>query len=137
MRDLYHNVLSTQVLNPVVSTTTKTSSNIDLQGFDSATVLFSLGLSGDTLTGSLFWTLTLQHSDNGSSFALVDTADCQDAINSVTVNSMTLDETIYAFGYKGNKRYLRAVATPTGSVSSGMPIGMISLRSNANYNPVI
>lgn len=136
MRDLYHNVLSTQVLNPVGSTTTRTSSSIDMQGFNSVTFLFALGLSGDTLAAGLFWTLTLQHSDDNSSFTAVAAADCYDSINSITVNSMTLDETVYAMGYLGSKRYLRAVATPTGSVSSGIPMAMIALRGTPGYQPV-
>ena len=34
------------------------------------------------------------------------------------------------------KRYLRAVATPTGSHSSGTPIGIVALRGTPSYSPV-
>ena len=137
MRDLYHNILPTQVLNPIVSTGTKTSSTIDLQGFNGLSVVYTLGLSADTLSVSLYWTLTLQHSDDGSTFTACATTDSNAGVNSITVNATTLDRTAYSIGYIGAKRYLQAVATPTGSVSSGMPIGMVALKGVPNYRPVV
>lgn len=136
MRDLYHNVLVTQHLNPVTSTTTKTSSAIDLQGFNSGEVVFSIGLSGDTLSGSVFWTLKLQHSDDDSIYTDVPLSDLNNVAATVVVNSPSLDETAYAFGYQGNKRYLKAVATPTGTHTNGTPMGMLAMRDAAAYRPV-
>lgn len=136
MRDIYRNILVTQHLNPVNSTATKTSTTIDLQGYDSVNVLFALGLAGDTLTGSLYWTLKLTHSDDDSSYSDVALADLNNTAATVVVDSMSKDETVYGFGYKGAKRYLRAVATPTGSHSTGTPIGVVALRGTAAYAPV-
>ena len=137
MRDLYHNVLATQVLNPINSTATKTSSTIDLQGYNALAVVFALGLSADTLSGSIYWTLTLQHSDDNSTYSAVATTDCNSGVNSVVVNGTTLDRQAYSIGYIGGKRYVQAVATPTGSTSSGMPIGVVALRGKAGYAPVV
>ena len=137
MRDLYHNVLSTQVLNPAVSTTTKTSSAIDLQGHNSLSVLFSIGQSGDTLSGSVFWTLKLQHSDDDSSYADLAASDVSTGSTTIVVNSMSLDETVYGIGYIGNKRYLKGVATPTGTHTVGTPIGIIALTGASAYRPVV
>ena len=137
MRDIYHNVLATQVLSPVVSTTTKTSSTIDLQGHNGLSVVFALGLSADTLSVSLYWTLSLQHSDTDSGYSAVASTDCNSGVNSITVNGTTLDRQAYSLGYIGSKRYVQAVATPTGSVSSGMPIGIVALRGESTYKPVI
>ena len=110
MRDLYHNVLATQVLNPVVSTSTKTSSAIDLQGFNATSVIFAVGLAGDTLTGSVYWTLKLQHSDDDTTYTDTSTTDINAGNATTVVNSSSLDETAYSFGYIGAKRYLKAVA---------------------------
>jgi len=137
MRDLYHNVLATQVLNPVVATSTKTSATIDMQGYNSVSVVFLLGTSADTLTTSLYWTLKLQHSDDNSSYSDVATIDINAGNATTVVNSLSLDETAYSFGYIGGKRYIQAVATPTGSVSSGVPIGMLALRGTPSYKTVI
>jgi len=136
MRDLYHNIAVSQPLNPVNSTATKTSAAIDLQGYSSALVVFCIGLSGDTLSGSVYWTLKLQHSDDDSSYSDTSTADLNNTAATVVVNSSTLDEAAYGFGYAGNKRYLKAVATPTGTHSNGTPIGILALRDTAAYRPV-
>ncbi len=137
MRDMYHNVLVTQHLSPVVSTTTKTSTTIDLQGYNSANVIFNLGLAADTLSGTVYWTLKLQHSDDDSTYVDLATTDLNSPALTTVVDSSTKDRTCYSFGYQGAKRYLKAVATPTGTHSSGTPMGIIVLRSTASYMPVI
>lgn len=136
MRDLYRNILVTQHLSPVNSTSTKTSTTVDLQGYESANVLVSVGLAGDTLSGSLYWTLKLTHSDDDSSYSDVVLAELTNSAATVTVDSSAKDRTVYGFGYVGGKRYLRAVATPTGSHSTGTPLAMIALRGTASYRPV-
>lgn len=136
MRDIYHNISVVQVLNPVVATTAKTSETIDLRGFGAANIVFAIGTCGDTLSGSLYWTLKLTHSDDDVSYGDVDADALSSGSASVVVNSSSLDKKAYGFGYIGNKRYLRAVATPTGSHSTGTPIGIIALRGNAGYEPV-
>lgn len=137
MRDLYHNVLVTQHLNPVTSSTTKTSTAIDLQGYNSAEVIFSIGLSGDTLSGSVLWTLKLQHSDDDSTYTDTVLADLSNTSATVVIDSSAEDETAYSFGYIGNKRYLKGVATPTGTHSNGTPIGILALRDASAYKPVV
>lgn len=136
MRDLYRNLLVTQHLNPVVSTSTKTSTAIDLQGYNSANVVFAVGICGDTLSGSLYWTLKLTHSDNDSDYSDVTTADLENTAATIVIDASSEDETVYGFGYKGNKRYLKAVATPTGTHSTGTPLGIIALRGTPSYAPV-
>lgn len=137
MQDLYHNVLVQQALNPVNSTTTKTSSAIDIQGFDSATVVFAIGTAGDTLSGSVYWTLKVQHSDDDSTYVDVPVAGLLNSAATVVVDSSTKDKTAYSFGYIGGKRYLKGLATPTGTHSVGTPIGILALKGNASLAPVI
>ena len=137
MRDLYHNALVTQHFNPAVSSVTRTSTTIDLQGFNSACVIFAIGQSADTLSGSVFWTLKLQHSDDDSSYSDVTAAELHNSAATVVVNSTALDKMAHSFGYQGSKRYLKGVATPTGTHTNGTPIGMIAVRSTAAYAPVV
>jgi hypothetical protein len=136
MRDLFHNALVTQHLSPINSTATRTSTAIDLQGYNSASVVVSMGQAGDTLSGSIFWTLKLQHSDDDTTYTDTVAADLNSNSITVVVNSASLDRTAYSFGYTGSKRYLKAVATPTGTHSVGTPIGMIAVRGTASYAPV-
>lgn len=137
MKDLYHNVLVTQHLNPQVATTTRTSSTVDLQGFNSANVVFAIGQSGDTLSGSLYWTLKLQHSDDDSVYTDVAVADLLNTAATVAVDSSSKDRTAYSFGYTGIKRYIRGVATPTGTHTNGTPMGIVALKGHAAYMPVV
>lgn len=137
MRDIYHNIAASQPLNPVVSTSTKTSSAIDLKGYNSLEVLFCVGLSGDTLSGSVYWTLKLQESDDDSTYTDVAAADLLNGSATSVINSSSLDETVVPFGYKGGKRYIKAVATPTGTHTNGTPIGVVALRGNPSIVPVI
>ncbi len=136
MQDISSNISVTQLLTPVMSTTAKTSTSIDLQGFQACLVLIHIGFSLDTLGAGLFWTLKLQHSDNNSTWSDVVAADVNSGVTSYVVNSAALDEAVYKFGYLGNKRYLRAQALPTGTHTSGTPLGMIAVRGEAALMPV-
>lgn len=136
MRDLYRNILVTQHFNPATRTAATTSTTIDLQGYNSANILFAVGQSGDTLSGSLFWTLKLTHSDDDSAYVDVPLVDLNNPSATVVINASTLDRTVYGFGYNGNRRYLRAVATPTGTHTVGTPMGIVALRGTPAYSPV-
>jgi hypothetical protein len=136
MRDLFHKALVTQHLNPVTSITTKTSTTIDLQGFDSACVVFSIGQSGDTLSGSVYWTLKIQHSDDDSSYTDVVLAELNSTAATVVVDSSSKDKQSYTFGYAGGKRYLKGVATPTGTHTNGTPVGILAVKGTPSYSPV-
>lgn len=142
-RDLFNNIKTTQVLVNAVATGTVTSSAIDLQGFDSAAVLFDVGNSGDTLSGSLYWTLSLTESDSsGSGYTTVAAADIQvqggtfGTDNTFVIDAPLEDSLLVKFGYLGSKRYLKAVATAMGSHSTGTPIGIISVLGNPAQLPV-
>lgn len=136
MKDLYHNLAIQQALAPQVATSSKTSAAIDLQGFESATVVFALGASGDTLSGSLYWTLTLEHSDaSGSGYETVPASALISGAESVVIDAPAEDELAVSFGYVGTKRYLKAVATATGSHSNGTPMAMIALKGNPGFMP--
>ncbi len=137
MRDIYHNVLVTQHLSPAVSTTTKTSTAIDLQGYNGSDVIFTLGLAADTLSGSIYWTLKLQHSDDDSTYSDLVVSDLNSSSLTVVIDASTKDRTSYSFGYQGNKRYLKAVATSTGTHTNGTPIGVLALRGVSSYVPVV
>lgn len=135
MRDLYHNIKVTQLLDPVVATSTQTSSAIDMQGFESAVVSFHVGQSGDTLSGSVYWTLKLQHSDDDSDYTDVTDAELNSDEAVVTINDASQDEAAYSFGYAGGKRYIRAVATASGTHGNGTPMGITAIQGTPSYSP--
>jgi hypothetical protein len=137
MRDLYHNITVSQVSAPAVATATVTSSAIDLQGFGSVAVLFAIGASGDTLSGSVYWTLKLTECATvGGTYTDVALADLHNAAATVVIDDAAEDEVIVKFGYKGTKQFLKAVATKTGSMSNGTPIAIVAVKGNPVEAPV-
>lgn len=140
MRDLVNNLKDTQVEIPAVKTATATSDTIDMQGYDSLAVLFNIGDSGDTLSGTVYWTLKLQESDDDSSYSDVAAADIigPDFNGAATyvIDAPSEDSRCVAAGYVGGKRYVQAVATATGTHTNGTPIGIIALQGHAGIKPV-
>jgi hypothetical protein len=136
MRDLFNNIAVQQATSPATATNTVTSATIDMQGYNSLAVLFAIGNSGDTLSGSQLWTLKLQHSDIDGSFADVTAADLLGGMTTVVIDDPAKDDTVVKFGYIGSKRYLKAVATKTGTHTNGTPIGILAVKGNANLSPV-
>lgn len=122
MKDLYNNIEITTVLDPVVWSATATYTDIDLAGFNSACLVIHLGTdAGSGLSAENKIVFTLGHSDDGTTYTAVTTADMLDlTVTSgivLTVDATTEDNLVYKIGYVGGKRYLELVATETGTVS--------------------
>lgn len=136
MQDLYNNLKATQVAVNATATATVTSSAIDMQGYDSLVVLFDIGDSGDTLSGTVYWTLKLQHSDDDSSYADCGAADLLGGMTTVVIDAPSEDSLAVKFGYTGGKRYVKGVATKTGTHTNGTPIGIVAIQGDAGLRPV-
>ncbi len=130
MKDLHNNIDIVSVLDPVVVDATATHTDIDLAGFNSAELFIWLGLdAGSGLSDSHKLTFTLYDSNDGDSYAVVETDDMLGVTVSegviLTVDSTDEDNTLYHYGYVGGKRYLQLVVTETGTVSCPMAIGVV------------
>lgn len=130
MKDLHNNIDIVSVLDPVVVSATATHTDIDLAGFNSAELMIWLGTdAGSGLGDSNKLTFTLYDSNDGETYAVVETADMLGVTPSsgviLTVDSTDEDNTLYHFGYVGGKRYLQLVVTETGNVSCPMAIGVV------------
>lgn len=120
-----------------VATGTVTSSAIDTKGYESATVIFDIGNSGDTLSGTVYWTLSLTEcATSGGSYTAVAAADIVGGVASVVIDAPSEDSLAVKFGYKGNLPFIKGVATATGTHSNGTPIGIISVLGNPHVAPV-
>lgn len=135
MRDLYHNLKVSQIIGPVVTTTTRTAT-VDRKGYDSLMFIFNVGASGDTLSGSIYWTLKLSHSDDNQTFTDVPASDLHNTSYQVIINDNTLDEKVSVFGYKGGKRYVKAVVGITGTHANGTPVAVSAVLGHAGDMPV-
>ena len=133
MKDLYNNLEVTSVLDPIAVSATATYTDIDLLGFNSACLLVHVGLdAGSGLSGSNKLVGVLYDSADGTTYAVVETADMLDlTVTSgtiLTIDAVGEDNTLYKFGYVGGKRYLQLILTETGTVS--VPIGIIIVKGN-------
>lgn len=146
MQDLSHNIeLGNSIIN-AVKTTGANGTGIDLQGFEEATAVVSVGAEGDTLSGSVYFEVSLEHSDDDSTYT-----DCvQSEIVNGTIASggifLKLDGTTggdpdtaggqWQVGYVGGKRYVRLVLAKTGTHTNGTPISGMIVKSRPRNAPV-
>jgi hypothetical protein len=141
MKDLYNHIDVEAVLDPIAVSATATITDIDLAGANSATLLIHLGVEGggQTLGESHKLTFVLYDSDDGTTYAVVETADMIDlTVTSgviLTYDDAAEDNTLYKFGYIGGKRYLQLIYTETGTIS--VPIAIILVKGHLLDAPPI
>lgn len=138
-REMVNNLKVTQVFVNANRTATTTSDAIGLAGYDAATVIFDIGNSADTLSGSVYWTLSLTESDtSGGSYTAVAAADVVGWNGAATyvIDAPAEDSLAVKVGYIGSKPFIKAVATATGTHSTGTPIGMVSVLGLPSHAPV-
>lgn len=76
--------------------------------------------------------ITLQESDDGSSWSTVAAAELQGTAPTLTSSD---DDVLREVGYLGSKRYLRAVATTSGATTGGT-YGAVILRGFPRRQPI-
>ena len=143
MKDLSNNTVPVMSIIPAVKTTGANGTGVDLQGYESAMCVVNVGAEGDTLAAGLNFQISLEHSDDNSSYS-----DCVQAdILSGTIAAggiwLILDGTaggnpdttgsIHKVGYVGGKRYLRLVLAKTGTHSTGTSISGTVIKGHARH----
>ena len=122
MKDLANNLAVTQLVDPATTTATVNSASIDTQFDNGAMIIVNVGESGDTLSGSVYWTLILQDSTDDSTFSAVTSATSvtYGSVNSstgvfATIDAAAEDDSVHVIGYVGPSRYVRVAITKTGT----------------------
>lgn len=126
MKDLYSDIGVVAAVVPATLTATNTSAAIDLQGYDSATVIIQTGAIG----GSGNFTPSLvECATSGGTYTAVATTDLIGSFTDPLAAS-----SVYKIGYRGNKRYIKTVLT----LNSGTNIvaGVVVVKSHAANAPV-
>ena len=144
MKDLSNNISPAVSLPAAVRTAAANGTGVDLQGYESATVLVDVGAEGDTLSSSVHFEVSLEESDDNSTFTDVAQASIIDGTIASGGIFLKLDGTaggnpdttggIFRVGYVGNKRYIRVVIAKTGTHSTGTPIGAMVVRGSARHS---
>lgn len=111
LRDLKNNLSVSRSIAPGTKTATVQGSGVDLQGARAAMVVFDPGAnSSGTFVPSV------EESDTGDTspdtYTAVAAGDLEGSLSNISANS------IQRVGYKGNKRYIRAVVTTASSPAS-------------------
>jgi hypothetical protein len=142
LHDLISNVSVSKTLAAATYTSDQNSASIDLQLFNSAVLGCIVGVSGDTLSGSVKIELELEHSDDNSTWSDCADADLSTAVSGTNTGCAAViddgaeDDVVVKVGYKGQKRYVRMVANFTGTHTNGCPLAMFALRGHAEHKPV-
>jgi hypothetical protein len=147
MFDLHNNIKVVGAYAPIIITADADGGTVDRQGFESVEHVVFLGATGDTLSGSVYAELVLQHSDNGSTWVDVTSADDvlvgNDGVSAApdangvfaTIDANAEDERHFRIGYRGGKRYSRVQCDLTGSHSNGIEFCAIGILGHPHQAP--
>lgn len=127
MKDLYNNIAVSNALSAtaISSNTTTNGASVDLQGYESAAIVYRSNAYTDGT-----YTPNLQESTDGSTWTDVAAADILG-----TEAAISAANTVKKIGYNGHKRYIRLQVVST-SVTSGANISATAIRGHARSNPV-
>lgn len=127
-------VVAALVPNVVNDDTDGLGTAVDLQGYETALVIVNVGISGDTLSGSVFHSFSLQESDaSGSGFADVAAAGIEGSAQPTVIDDAAEDPAVIVWGYKGAKRYLKVVDNTTGTHTVGTPVGAVVVKGRPRH----
>lgn len=128
-----YNLKKTIALVTAVLTTDTNGATINRQGAEDVCLVAAVGQSADTLSGSVYILLEVEHSDNGSSWSDCADADLTASVTGATtgtfakIDASNEDERCYSVGYIGGKQYVRVVINVVGTHTYGTPIGAVAL----------
>lgn len=116
-------------LAPAAHTTSGNGTAVDLTGYNSATFVVDAGAWTDGTH-----TLKAQESDDNSTWTDVAAEDLNGSFTAITSSGTATKW--YKVGYKGTKKWVRAVTTVTGSPATGAVYGVGVMRGHAFTSPV-
>lgn len=140
MKDMHSGAKAMVAIGAAVLDADNTPAAIDLQGYNAAEIILSVGVGGITFTTGNKVEFTLTHSDDNSSYSAVTDADML-GVSSITdgiiktLNAAHSAAAAYRFGYVGNKRYLKLLADFSGTHSSGTPMAAVVLAGKGHDSP--
>lgn len=140
-KDFTNSTNDTNALTPLIRTADASSASIDLRGFRNAVFLNHIGITGDTLSGSVYLELELQESDDDSVWTACADADVRNTVTGTNTGTVAViddnaeDDVVVIAEYTGTKRYIRMTHNFTGTHTNGIETGVIGLRMNPNEQP--
>ena len=126
MRDANAEAKVVQSIDAKVYTSDENGASVDLQGYEGALIVMNFGISGDTLSASLYVDVELEDSPDNSTWTNCEAGDIRGAQSGLSagvmrnVDAAAEDELSYQAAYVGTQRYIRPVYNITGTHSNGM-----------------
>tara|TARA_B110000444_G_C18794751_1_gene574271 strand:+ start:206 stop:658 length:453 start_codon:yes stop_codon:yes gene_type:complete len=142
MFDIKNNLKIVKGLSPATITANTSSAECDLKGFSGAMCVVTTGVSGDTLSGTVFWNITLEHGDTSGALSTVTsskdvTGGTLAANNSwALINAAGDASNVFGIGYVGGKQFLKITITKTGTHSNGTIFGANFIKGHPISAPV-
>ncbi|MFE4647746.1 hypothetical protein [Streptomyces sp. NPDC056707] len=132
MRDAYSNVTLRETLAIATRTASANGTGVDRATngsmFQDAMVVVHTGVITDGTHA-----IDVQESDDNSAWVSVAASELQGSEPTIAAAD---DNKLFVIGYKGQKRYLRAVLTAAGTTSGGT-LGATVLLANPRVAPVV
>jgi hypothetical protein len=111
---------------------------VDTNGYQDIMMIANQGISGDTLSGSVYWTITFQECavTTAGSFTTIVAGDLGGGLPTVLIDAGAEDPTLIVRRYFGKLRYVRILWTQTGTHTNGTPLAGTIILSNPLHMPV-
>lgn len=129
MRDIKNNLDGVSSMVPASYTATTSGSGVDLRDYDGAMIVFQAG-TVDTGNADETYTPGVEESDDNSNFSAVAASDLEGALSNMTANS------VQRVGYKGARRYIRAVLT-LGGTTPAIAASALVVRGLPHHAPAV
>lgn len=129
MKEIYNQISVQQALAPVVVDADTLSSAIDMSGANALSVNVSFGAPGDTLSETVYFTVSLVDSDNGTDYTAVDSAY---VLGTLGVFDGAAAAQMNA-AYLGGKRYVKVSIAKTGTHTNGTPIAVTAIKGERRF----
>lgn len=128
-QDIKNSIDAAHSLEPAVRATgTANGAAVDLTGYQAAAMIVYVG----AYTNGTH-TPTLEHSDDGTSFVATTAADLDGSFTAIS--SAGGANSVQRVGYRGSKRYLRAVMTVAAGATGAASAALI-VRGSSTSEPV-
>jgi len=128
------------LLTPVLANNTAEGTGVakDRWGYGDVLMVAHVGISGDTLSGTVYWTISFQHCavTTPGSFVNIPAADLEGGANDWVINEPTEDDMTITRMYRGSLRYVRILFTQTGTHTNGTPLSAVAVMGQPNHIPV-
>lgn len=144
MRDLHSEITVVQTIPAKLhqeSTASVNGTGVDGSRHFAVEHIVNVGISLETLSGSLKTTLYLEDSADNSTYAAVtdaayiigDMVTLASGIFAV-IDAAAEDPAVFNIGYRGPQRYSRVRALFTGNHSTGTPLGAVAIKGEPRFS---